>query len=81
MEFDSVSKTKIKDILQFRQAIALMDDDFCFTPAFGPVCLRCIVSVDPCKLHILTCVLVLRKDINPCYMRRFIRGEPGLFYT
>lgn len=38
LSFDPVaSKTKIKDILQFRQAIALMDDDYCFTPAFGPV--------------------------------------------
>jgi hypothetical protein len=36
------SKTKIKDILQFRQAIALMDDDYCFTPAFGPTSTRAI---------------------------------------
>jgi len=30
------SKASIKDVLQFRQAVSLMSDDFPFTPAFGP---------------------------------------------
>ncbi|KAL7540415.1 hypothetical protein ACHAXR_010092, partial [Thalassiosira sp. AJA248-18] len=30
------AKASIKDILQFRQAISLMDDTYPFTPAFGP---------------------------------------------
>eukprot|EP00804_Cyclotella_cryptica_P022597 CCRYP_009462-RA/>CCRYP_009462-RA protein AED:0.07 eAED:0.07 QI:588/1/1/1/1/0.91/12/1091/1323 len=42
LQFESASKTKIKDILQFRQAISLMDDDYCFTPAFGPTSTRAI---------------------------------------
>ena len=30
------SKASIKDILHFRQAVAMMDDTYPFTPAFGP---------------------------------------------
>ncbi len=30
------SQASIKDILQFRQAVAMMDDTYPFTPAFGP---------------------------------------------
>jgi len=33
---NAASKASIKDILQFRQAVSLMDDAFPFTPAFGP---------------------------------------------
>lgn len=38
----------IKDILQFRQAVSLMDDDFPFTPAFGPASTRsmCVESAE-----------------------------------
>eukprot|EP00569_Conticribra_weissflogii_P014890 CAMPEP_0171391814 /NCGR_PEP_ID=MMETSP0880-20121228/1528_1 /TAXON_ID=67004 /ORGANISM="Thalassiosira weissflogii, Strain CCMP1336" /LENGTH=1734 /DNA_ID=CAMNT_0011904567 /DNA_START=216 /DNA_END=5420 /DNA_ORIENTATION=+ len=44
----SASKATIKDILQFRQAISLMDDKYPFTPAFGQASTRaiCVDSSD-----------------------------------
>jgi len=43
---NSASKASIKDILQFRQAVSMMDDMFPFTPAFGPANTRmaCVQS-------------------------------------
>jgi len=43
---NAVTKASIKDILQFRQAVLLMDDVYPFTPAFGPARTRpmCVES-------------------------------------
>lgn len=40
------ARASIKDILQFRQAVSMMDDTFPFTPAFGPARTRamCVES-------------------------------------
>mmetsp|Transcript_23264 Transcript_23264/g.41596 ORF Transcript_23264/g.41596 Transcript_23264/m.41596 type:complete len:1233 (+) Transcript_23264:4492-8190(+) len=45
---NAASKASIKDILQFRQAVSLMDDTFPFTPAFGPAKTRAM-CVDSCE--------------------------------
>ena len=43
---NSASKASITDILQFRQAVSMMDDTYPFTPAFGPARTRamCVES-------------------------------------